>query len=77
MAKLIMAIKEEDNSITNLSKTLGIPKHEVVILGLNLVNHILEQRKNGKHLVFTTTEDKTVNILTEATAGNLKFKINE
>jgi CO dehydrogenase/acetyl-CoA synthase gamma subunit (corrinoid Fe-S protein) len=77
MGKIIIAITEEDNRITNLASSMGMGKHEVIILGLNLVSHIVDQRKAGKHIVYSTTENKTKEILTEATDGDLPFSIND
>lgn len=76
MAKVLMAINEEDNSISNLAKALSLQKSEVVVLALNLLNHVMDQRKNGQHLTFSK-DDKTADILSEATAGNIVFKINQ
>ena len=59
-----------------MATALGMKKSEVVILGLNLLNYVIDQRKNGRHLMFGS-DDKTKDILTEATAGNLPFKLNE
>lgn len=77
MAKFMMAINEEDGAIGQMSKTLNITKAEVVIMALNLLSYTLEQRRNGLHLTTTKTEDKTKDILTEANAGTINFKIND
>lgn len=78
MAKFMMAINEEDNTISNMSKTLTINKSETVVLALNLLNYVLEQRRAGKYLkVIEGAEDKTKTILDEATAGSVAFKLND
>jgi len=76
MAKFMMAINEEDNTIGTMSKTLDINKSETVVLALNLLNYVLEQRKGGNYLTFAKGEDKTKDILNEATAGSVAFKLN-
>lgn len=75
MARVMMAINEEDNSISQLGKALTLQKAEVVVLALNLLNHVMEKRKEGQHLTFSK-DDKTADILSEATAGNVAFKLN-
>ncbi len=75
MAKVLMAINEEDNSISNLAKALTLQKSEVVVLALNLLNYTMDQRKNGMHLTLSK-DGKTADILNEATAGNVAFKLN-
>ena len=77
MAKFMMAINEEDGAIGQMAKTLNVGKHEVVIMSLNLLNYVLEQRKGGNHLTIAKGEDKTKDILTEANAGSVNFKMNE
>jgi hypothetical protein len=76
MPKFMMAINEEDATIDQMGKTLGISKGEVVILSLNLLNYVLEQRKTGQHLTFSK-DDKTKDILNEATAGSVNFRLNQ
>ena len=76
MSKVLFAIRDEDNSMNELAKKTGLQKSEVIILALNLLNYIFEQRKAGKHLIFND-KDKTFDILKEATSGELKFKPNE
>ncbi len=75
MAKVLMAINEEDNSISNLAKALTLQKSEVVVLALNLLNYVMDQRKSGMHLTLSK-DGKTADILNEATAGNVAFKLN-
>ena len=75
MSKFMMAINEEDGTIDHMSKSLGITKGESVILALNLLNYVLEQRNIGKHLAFTREADQTVDILHEATAGSVSFRL--
>ena len=72
----MMAINEEDQTISTMSKTLGVPKAEVVIIALNLLNYTLEKRKEGQHLSLTKGEDKTKDIITDATEGTVAFSLN-
>lgn len=74
--QFMMAVKEEDGTIGEMAKKLGITKAEVAILSLNLLNYVLEQRAVGNHLGFVKNEDKTKDILKEATAGEVNFKLN-
>ena len=76
MAKFMMAIDEEDGTIGQMAKTLEIDKSGTVVLALNLLNYVLNQRKSGVHLTFAKGEDKTKDILGEACAGNVAFKLN-
>jgi hypothetical protein len=77
MAKFMMAINEEDGAIGQMAKTLNIGKSEVVIMALNLLSYTLEQRRSGNHLTLTKAEDKTKDILVEANAGSINFKMND
>ena len=72
----IMKIIEEEGTISSMSQELSVPKGDVVILALNLLYHVLEQRKAGKHLTTAKGEDKTADILKEA-VGEVKFKLND
>lgn len=76
MAKFLMSINEEEGTIANMAKSLGIPKGDVVILSLNLLYYVLEQRKQGLHLTVAKGEDKTADILKEAVGDDIKFKLN-
>jgi hypothetical protein len=76
MAKFLMSINEEEGTIQSMAKALGIGKGEVVILSLNVLYYILEQRKQGLHLTTAKTEDKTADILKEAVGDDIKFKLN-
>lgn len=73
----IMKIIEEEGTINTMSKDLAITKGEVVILSLNLLYHVLEQRKAGQHLTTAKGEDKTADILKEAVGDEVKFKLND
>jgi hypothetical protein len=77
VAKFMIAINEEDGTIAQMSKTLGVPKAEVVIIALNLLNFTLENRKEGRHLTYTKGEDKTKDILNEATEGTVAFNLKK
>ena len=76
MAKFMMAINEEDGTIGAMATILNVNKSETCVLALNLLSYVLDQRKAGMHLTFTKGEDKTKDILTEACAGNVLFKLN-
>ena len=76
MAKFMMAINEEDGTIGQMAKTLEVDKSSTVVLALNLLNYVLDQRKAGMHLTFAKGEDKTKDILSGACAGNVMFKLN-
>ena len=77
MARFMMAINEEDDTIAQMSTTLGVPKAEVVIIALNLLNFTLEKRKEGRHLTYAKGEDKTKDILSEATEGTIAFNLSK
>jgi len=72
----MMAINQEDGTLEQMSQTLKINKSNTIVLALSLLNYTLEQRKVGQHLTFAK-EGKTKDILNEACAGNLAFKLND
>lgn len=77
MGKFMMSINEEENTIAQMAKSLSINKGEVVILSLNLLYYVLEQRKSNNHLTMATGTDKTADILKEAVGDDIKFKLNQ
>jgi hypothetical protein len=77
MPKFMMAINEEDGTIDQMGKTLSIAKGDTVILALNLLNLILEKRRTGDFLTWTKDKDATKDILNEATAGSVPFRLNK
>jgi hypothetical protein len=77
VAKFMMSINEEEGTIGQMAKALSITKGEVVILSLNVLYYILEQRKSGNHLIVKPGDDKTADILKEAVGDDIKFKLNQ
>jgi len=68
--------QEEEDIIGQMAKELKTSSGDAVILSLNLLWYVLEQRKHGRHLTLQTGADKTNDILKEASGDEIKFTLN-
>ncbi len=76
MGKFVMSITEEDQTLSAMAQQLSIKKAEVVQLALNFLHHTLELRQQGIHITTSKEVNKTKDILTEASAGSVAFKLH-
>jgi hypothetical protein len=77
MGTFMLQLEEEDKSIDSMCKSLGTEKNNIIILSLNLLNLVLEKRRNGEFLAWSKDKDNTTAILSEATDGSVPFKLNQ